>query len=104
MDPHYPPGFHGNGAVVGNHDNGVSFRIELLKKVQHLSAGFRIQSTGRLVSQNQRRFPGQSSGNGDPLLLAAGKLIDRDLYFSFKPTFSKEAMALSRRSLLPTPA
>ena len=48
--------------------------MELLQHSQHLAAGVAVQRAGGLVGQNDRRIPGQRPGNGDALLLTAGKL------------------------------
>ena len=48
--------------------------MQVLQHSQHLAAGVAVQRAGGLVGQNDRRIPGQRPGNGDALLLAAGKL------------------------------
>ena len=48
---------------------------DLAEKIHHDLAVLRIQRGGRLVADHQRRLVHQGAGDGDPLLLATGKLV-----------------------------
>ena len=71
VDPHHMLCLLGNGIVVSDHDDGVSFFVEFLQKIQYFAAGFGIQRASRLIRQDQGRISCQGPGNGDTLLLSA---------------------------------
>ena len=66
---------HRNGIIVGDEHHGVALIVHLLQHSQHFAAGVAVQCAGRLVGQNDRRVPHQCPGDGNTLLLAAGKLV-----------------------------
>ena len=53
----------------------LRLRPNPLKLQVHLLSGYRIQSTERLIHQNELRIMDQCPGKGDPLLHSTGKLI-----------------------------
>src|SRR6266542_4313545 len=56
-------------------DDRVTALIQTLEQIHDLFAGFRIEITGRLVGQNNRRPVDERTRDGDALTLTAGKLI-----------------------------
>ena len=60
---------------MGDHDDGVSFLVQFLEKAEDLPAGAGVQGAGRFVREKDGGVPGQGSGDGNSLLLAAGKLV-----------------------------
>src|SRR5882672_3526017 len=62
------------GIVSNENDRDPLVLVELLKHGQHFLAGARIQIARRLIGKEQRRMIDQCPGDGDALLLAAGKL------------------------------
>ena len=65
----------GESGVVGDkHHRLAGSAARVLQKLQDSLAGFVIQGAGRLVAQQQLRVLGKRTGDGDALLLAAGKL------------------------------
>src|SRR5688500_4974411 len=60
---------------VGDQNDRVALFMELLEKFHDLVTGFRVESTGRLIGEQNRRMIYESPGNGNPLALAAGKFI-----------------------------
>ena len=60
---------------MGDDDHGdPPLPVDLLQKLQDGIGGGGIQCGGSLVTQQHLRVRGQSSGNGDALLLTAGQL------------------------------
>ena len=64
----------GKTDLVGDDDQRGAGTGEILDDGEHLADQFGIQGRGRLVEQHDLRFHRQGSGDGDPLLLAAGQL------------------------------
>src|SRR5260370_16086577 len=60
--------------LVGDHHHGHSFLGEIDHHVEDLIDHLRIQSGCRFVKQHCNGIHGESSCNGDPLLLAAREL------------------------------
>ena len=70
-------GGHGQclGLVVGHiDDGGTQFLMEALQLGTHINAQLGVQVGQRLVKQQQLGAGGYGTGDGHPLLLAAGKL------------------------------
>src|SRR5438445_12506967 len=65
----------GNVMFVCNKNNGISFLMQFFKKMHDLDTCFRIESTGRLVREKDRRMIYKRAGDGDTLALTAGKLV-----------------------------
>ena len=65
-----------NGGIVGHHDDGgaVGF-IDLFQQPHDFPAHFRVQVARGLVRDEQGGIVDDGSGDGDPLLLAAGELV-----------------------------
>ena len=60
---------------VGDHDDGDALVVEFLEHAHDFDARLAVEVAGRLVGQQQRRLVDQRAGDGDALLLAAGKLV-----------------------------
>ncbi|MNZ73825.1 hypothetical protein D3C78_922530 [compost metagenome] len=59
---------------MGNDDDGAAFGVQFVENTQNLIAAGAIQRAGRLVRKNDLGIVHQSAGDGNTLLLAAGKL------------------------------
>ena len=59
---------------MGDDDHGGLLFHQAPDDPQHLSGELRVQGRGGLVKAQDIRFQGQGSGDGHPLLLAAGEL------------------------------
>ena len=74
-DPDHAFGGAGDVFIVGDEDDGNAFfLVELLEELQDFFAGAGIEISGGLVGKQQGGMIDQCPGDGDPLLLAAGKL------------------------------
>ena len=56
-------------------DDGRSFGVELLEQFHDLPPLIRVKVARRFVSQEQRGFGNDRTGDGNELLLAARKLV-----------------------------
>ena len=65
----------GKGEFVGDHNHGHPGLGQGLHDVEHLADKFRVECRGRLVEEHELGLHGQCTGDGDPLLLAAGELL-----------------------------
>ena len=65
----------GDVQFVGDHDDGHALVVELLEHAHDLDAGAAVEIAGRLVGEQQGGLVGERAGDGDALLLAAGKLV-----------------------------
>ncbi len=61
------------GQTMGNHERGA-ITLQRLERFLHAPLGFGIERRGGLVQHENRRVLQQGPRDGDPLLLAAGKL------------------------------
>ena len=59
---------------VGHQNNCAPFAVEPVEQVENFERRDRVEVAGRLVGQNEVRVVNERTGDGDPLLLAAGKL------------------------------
>ena len=66
----------GHVQVVGRQEDGDAVTAQVVEDGQDGFLGGHVQAVERLVEQQQLRFLGQSAGQEDALLLAAGKLAD----------------------------
>ena len=65
----------GQGRVVRDQQEGrAALGMQREEQVDHVPAGLAIEIAGRLVGQEQRWLRREGAGDGDTLLLAAGKL------------------------------
>ena len=62
----------GDAGVVGDEDDGMAVSVERTQDFHDVSAGGGIQVPGWLVGEQDRRVRRDRTGDGDPLLLAAG--------------------------------
>ena len=60
---------------VRDHDERDAAVVEFLKQAHDLDAGARVEIAGRFVGQQQFGRVDQGAGNGNALLLSAGKLV-----------------------------
>ena len=60
---------------MGDHDDGDALVVQFLEHAHDFDAGLAVEVAGRLVGEQQRRLVHQRAGDGDALLLAAGKLV-----------------------------
>ena len=71
----------GKAHLVGDHQHGDAGVGQLLHQLQHLADHLRVEGGGGLVEQDDIRVHGQSAGNGNALLLAAGKALGEHIGF-----------------------
>ena len=64
---------------MGNHNNRNAFVIQFLEKIHYLFAGGAVQSAGRFIGKKNFRMVDDSTGNGNTLLLSAGKLCGTEM-------------------------
>ena len=69
----------GKAHLVGDHQHGDAGVGQLLHQLQHLADHLRVKGGGGFVEQDDIRVHGQSTGNGNALLLAAGKALGEDI-------------------------
>ncbi|MCY1410087.1 hypothetical protein D9M71_254500 [compost metagenome] len=62
-------------AVVGDQDQRVALGGQLVEQRHHLLAAAAVQRAGRFVGEDDAAAVHQRAGDGNPLLLAAGKLV-----------------------------
>lgn len=60
---------------VGNHQNGLTGGVDLVKQRQQFVGCLGVQRTGGFVGQNKLGTGNQGAGNGNTLLLSAGYFI-----------------------------
>src|SRR5438093_8134052 len=64
----------GYGGVVSDEQDRLTVSVELVDHVEHFLAGARIEVARRFVGEDHQRIGGERTGDGNSLLLAAGKL------------------------------
>ena len=62
----------GPGIIVSDLDNRGSFLVQFFQRIHDHFALARMQTSGRLISEDQFGMPDDGAGDGDELLLAAG--------------------------------
>ena len=65
----------GEAHFVGDHQHGDAGVGQLLHQFQNLTHHFGVEGAGGLVEQDHVRIHGKGTGNGNTLLLAAGKAL-----------------------------
>src|SRR6266545_125004 len=70
---HHPPRVAGHLWVVRDEDDRGAAAVQVLEETAHALAGPRVEAARGLVGQDQSGPVGQSAGDRDLLLLAAGK-------------------------------
>ena len=65
----------GEAHFVGDHQHGDAGVGKLLHQFQNLAHHFGVEGAGGLVEQDHVRIHGKGTGNGNALLLAAGKAL-----------------------------
>ncbi len=91
------------GVVRGHHDGGAALGLRPQQR-QHAFAVVVVELGGRLVGEQHPGGEGQPAGDRDPLLLAAGELLDQVAPDSSRPTRASAARARSPASPASTPA
>ena len=75
QDGHPVTDLFDDGHLVGNENHGdAPLFVDLLQQCQDAFRGLGVQSRGGLVTQQHLRLGSQGPGNGNALLLSAGKL------------------------------
>src|SRR5579872_5064054 len=72
FDVDHPVGVIGDIGLMGDQYDGVALAMQMGEQGHNLAAGLRIQVSGRLVRQDDRRIVDQRPGHGDALALASG--------------------------------
>ena len=72
--PHDAVGAGGDVGLVRDHDDRSAGAVERFQQVHDLVAGGRVEVAGRLVGEDDVGIVDQGPGDGDALLLPAGKL------------------------------
>ena len=86
-----------DGIVVGNHDYGISvFMVDGFDQLEDFLGCIVIQSTGRLVAEQDVRIFYNGTANGSSLLLASGKLIGKFPLMFIKSQGSKQFIHIQR--------
>ncbi len=67
--------FPAKSDLMGDDQHGHSGLRQFLHDAEDFANQFRIQSGGGFVEEQDLGVHGQGSGDGDPLLLAAGQLV-----------------------------
>ena len=62
--------------VVRRHDDGPPLRVQLAQNLPQRETRLGIEADRRLVEEDDARIVRQSAGDHEPLLLAAGELVD----------------------------
>ena len=94
-----PLGVAGHALLVGDQDDRLPFRVELIEQGQDVLAGLAVEVAGRLIGQQDAGIADQGAGDGDPLLLAAGELVGTVL----DPVAQAHALEHLGRPLAPRP-
>src|SRR5690606_10547111 len=63
--------------LVGDHDDGDALVVEFLKNAHDLDGGFAVEVAGGFVGEEDVRLVDEGAGDGDALLLSAGKLAGK---------------------------
>lgn len=61
--------------VMGDEDEGLALAIEVVEEVEDFFAGFGVEVASGFVGEDDERAVGESAGDGNALLLAAGELV-----------------------------
>ena len=86
-----------SGVVRGYHQRGAAFGAQREEQIHDLLAGVRIEITGGLIRQDNRRTVDQRAGDGHPLLFAAGQFRGPMVHaFTETDAFQKGAPTVSR--------
>lgn len=71
----YPSRTGSDIRIVGNENDGLSLGMEAFENREDFRTGFRIESSRRLVGENDGRISNDCPGNRHALLLSAGKFV-----------------------------
>ena len=61
---------------MGNHNRALLIPCTFTKQVNHFTGELFIQRAGRLITEQQRRFPNERTSNSHTLLFTAGESGD----------------------------
>src|SRR6185436_16378200 len=67
--------------VVRDQDKGFALAMKFVEQVEYLRAGCRIEVARRFIGEDDKRIVDEGTGDGDALLLPAGKFK----WFVFEP-------------------
>ncbi len=73
--PDHPFAVAGDVVLMGHYDDGLPFFVETVKHGHDFVAGGAVKVAGGFVRQNDGGLLGERPGDGDALLLPAGKLV-----------------------------
>ena len=76
MHAQHPVAVLSHERVVGNHNRALLLTRAFAEQVNHFTGEFFIQRAGRLITEQQRRFPDERTRNSHALLFAAGESGD----------------------------
>src|SRR5438067_2130237 len=60
---------------MGDHDDGLALAMKLFEEAEDFFGGGAIEVSGGLIGEKDRGLGDERAGDGDALLLAAGKLV-----------------------------
>ena len=66
--------FHHAHLMRDDDDRDAHLAVDILNQRKDRASGLRVQRTGRFITEQDLRIGCKRSGDGDPLLLTAGKL------------------------------
>ena len=72
------------GWVVGHHNNSITGLVNTMKFLHYGFGTFSIETTGRLVGENNFRISDQGASNSNALFLTARKLVWIIIFFGLK--------------------
>ena len=69
--------------------------FQVFEHIQHIVLAFGVKGAGDLITQERLWLHGQSSGDGDPLLLTARELAGPMMHAISQPYFFEQFLRLS---------
>ena len=73
----------GDVVLVRDQNNGISLRVQAIKKCHDFDTRLGVEVTGRLVGQNYRRGIDQGARNRDALPLSSRQLVGLVIHSAF---------------------
>ena len=82
----HPVALFGDGGIVGHEEKGFALGFdEFFEQGEYAIGVCCVEITGRFIGEKHHGVVGQSAGDGDTLLLAAGEMSAGAMDFIFKP-------------------
>jgi hypothetical protein len=81
---------------VGDEDEGFALAVQVVEEIEDFFAGLGVEVAGGFVGEDDERAVGKGAGDGDALLLAAGKLVGLVIRRWSRPTWVASWVATSR--------